>query len=84
MTGYEGNDACRMVADSTAPTHQMHHIAIRDFDLQDWTERNVIALMECASNVNASDMLTKKVGKILFARHNEHISSRTTFFRINP
>jgi hypothetical protein len=40
-TVYEDNDACCMVADSTAPTHQMRHIAIRDFALQDWTERTL-------------------------------------------
>jgi hypothetical protein len=83
-TVYEDNDACRMVADSTAPTRQMRHIAIRDFALQDWTERNLISLTACASNANASDMFTKQVGKILFARHHDHISGRTTFFRINP
>jgi hypothetical protein len=83
-TVYEENDACRMVANSTAPTHQMRHIAIRDFALQDWTERNLIALTSCASNANASDMFTKQVGKILLARHRDHISGRSTFFRINP
>jgi hypothetical protein len=36
-TVYEDNDACQMVADSTAPTRQMRHIAIHDFALQDWT-----------------------------------------------
>jgi hypothetical protein len=53
-----------MVAYSTAPTHQMRHIVICDFALQDWTERNFITLTMCASNANASDMLTKQVGKI--------------------
>jgi hypothetical protein len=83
-TVYEDNDVCRMVADSTAPTRQMRHIAIRDFALQDWTERNLISLTACASNANASDMFTKQVGKILFSRHHDHTSGRTTFFRINP
>jgi hypothetical protein len=73
-----------MVADSTTPTRQMRHIAIRDFALQDWTQRNLISLTDCASNANASDMFTKKVGRILFALHHDHISGRTTFFRINP
>jgi hypothetical protein len=63
-TVYEDNDAFQMVADSTAPTRQMRHIAIGDFALQDWTERNLISLTACASNVNASDMFTKQVGKI--------------------
>jgi hypothetical protein len=84
MTVYEDNDACRMVANSTAPTRQMRHIVIRDFALQDWTKQNLISLTACSSNANASDMFTKQVGKILFARHHDHISGRTTFFRINP
>jgi hypothetical protein len=37
MTIYEVNDACQMVAYSTAPTCQVHHIAILDFALQNWT-----------------------------------------------
>jgi hypothetical protein len=73
-----------MVADSTAPTHQMRHMFIRDFALQDWTEQNLIGLTACESNANAYDMFTKQVGKILFAYHNDHISGRTTFFQINP
>jgi hypothetical protein len=73
-----------MAADSTSPTRKMRHIAIRDFALQDWTERNLISLTACASNANASDMFTKQFGKILFARHHYHISGRTTLFRINP
>jgi hypothetical protein len=81
---YEDNDACQMVANSTTPTNQMRHIAIRDFALQYWTERNLIALTACALNANASDMFTKQVGKILFDRHHDHISGRSTFFRINP
>jgi hypothetical protein len=60
---YEENNECRIVADSTAPIRQMHHITIRDFALQDWTEMNRIALMACASNVNVSDLFTKQVGK---------------------
>jgi hypothetical protein len=62
----------------------MRHIAIRDFALQDLTERNLISLIACVSSANASDMFTNKVGKILFARHHDHISSRTMFFWINP
>jgi hypothetical protein len=83
-TVYEDNDACRMVADSTSPTRQMRHIEIHDIVFQDWTKRKSIALTACASNTNDSDMFTKQVSNILFARHNYHISGRTTFFRINP
>jgi hypothetical protein len=62
----------------------MRHIAIRDFALQDWTELNCIAFKACALNANSSDMFTKQVFNMLFARHNDHISGCTTFFRINP
>jgi hypothetical protein len=80
-TMYEDNDACIKVADSSAPTRQMRHIAIRDFALQHWTERDLVTLVSCPSNANASNMFTKQVGKILFARHTDHLSGRTTFFR---
>jgi hypothetical protein len=83
-TVYEENYARRSIADSAAPTRQMHHITIRDFALQDWTARNLIALAVCASKANASDMFIKQVGKILFSRHNDHISNWITFFSINP
>jgi hypothetical protein len=53
-TVYKYNYAFQMVADSTAPTRQMRHIAIRDFLLQDWTERNLISLTACDSNANGS------------------------------
>jgi hypothetical protein len=80
---YEGNDDCIKVADSSASTRKMRHIAIRDFTLQDWTERDFFTLIPCPSNENTSDMFTKQVGRIFFARHMDHISGRTTFFRIN-
>jgi hypothetical protein len=83
MNVYEDNSACQMVTDSPTPTCQMHHITIRDFALQDWTERNIITLTARASNANASDMIAKQVGKNLIACHNHNISGRTTFFRIN-
>jgi hypothetical protein len=62
----------------------MRHIAIPDFALQDWTERNLLSLIACVSNANASDMFTTQVGNIFFARHHDHIYGRATFFRINP
>jgi hypothetical protein len=54
------------------------------FALQDWTEKNSIALMAFASNVNASDMFTNQVGNILFACHNDHISDRSLTFFLSP
>jgi hypothetical protein len=73
-TVYEDNNAFQIVAHSTSPIRQMRHINIHDFALQDWTERNSIALTACVSNANSSDMFT----------NNDHISGSATFFRINP
>jgi hypothetical protein len=81
---YEDNYACRLVANYSTPTRQVRHIAIRDFALQYWTEHNIIVLLSCSSNENASDMVTNQVGKILFACHNDNISGRSAFFRVNP
>jgi hypothetical protein len=80
-TIYEDNDACIKLEDSSAPTRQTRHITIHDFALQDWTERDLVTLVSCPSNANASNMFTQQVGKILFTRHTDHISGRTTFFR---
>jgi hypothetical protein len=41
----EDNDDCIKVADYLAPTRQMKHIAIRDFALQDWTDRDLVTLV---------------------------------------
>jgi hypothetical protein len=79
-TIYEDNDACIKLAGSAAPTRQMRHIAIRDFTLQDWTDCDLVTLVSCPSNANASDMFAKQVGNILFVRHTYHISGGTTFF----
>jgi hypothetical protein len=80
---YEDNDACRMVADSTATTCQMRHIASHDFALQEWTGRNLMALKASASNENVSDMFTKQVGKNWCASYKYYIYGRNDFFRIN-
>jgi hypothetical protein len=63
---------------------KMWHIAIRNFALQDCTEHKLSVLMSCSSNENTSDMFTKQVSKIIFARHNENISGRSALFRVNP
>jgi hypothetical protein len=60
---YEDNVACIKVTGSSAPTRQMRHIEIHDFTLQDWNDRDLVTLVSCPSNANASDMFTKQVGK---------------------
>jgi hypothetical protein len=56
-TIYEDNGACIKVADSSAPTLQMRHIAIPDFALHVWTDRDLVNLVSCPLNVNSSSKL---------------------------
>jgi hypothetical protein len=58
-TIYEYNYACIKVAGSSMPTRQIRHISIRDFALQDWTDHDLVTLVSCPSNADASDMFTK-------------------------
>jgi len=56
------------------PTKQTRHIDIRHCALNDWVERDLVTLEDCASGLNASDLATKQTGGILFARHLDNIS----------
>jgi len=80
---FEDNRACVLVSESAHPTRQMRHLDIREFALQDWTERDLVTLISCPSHSNCSDMLTKQVGSILYARHADTITGRLWFFRLH-
>ena len=40
----------------------------------DWVERDLITLKDVASRLNASDILTKQTGPMLFALHVDNLS----------
>ena len=46
--------------------------------LTDWVERNLVALEDIASGLNATDAITKQTGGILFAQHLDNITGRLT------
>jgi hypothetical protein len=73
---YEDNRGALLMASAAQPTKQSRHIDIREYALLDWVERDLIALEDVASGLNASDILTKQTGPLLFARHVDNLTGR--------
>ena len=73
---YEDNRGALLMAHASQPTKQSRHIDIRHYALFDWVERDLIAIEDIASNLNAADIVTKQTGPILFARHVDNITGR--------
>ncbi len=73
---YEDNRGALLMSRAAQPTKQSRHIEIRHYALNDWVERDLVSLEDCASGLNASDIATKQTGGILFARHLDNISGR--------
>jgi hypothetical protein len=74
---YEDNRGALLMSRAAQPTKQTRHIEIRHYALNDWVERDLVSLEDCASGLNASDdIVTKQTGGILFARHLDNISGR--------
>jgi hypothetical protein len=66
---YEDNRGALMMANAGQPTKRTWHIAIKEFALLDWVERDLLILETIATADNIADSLTKAVGKILFDCH---------------
>ena len=62
---YEDNRGALMMANAGQPTKRTWHIAIKEFALLDWVERDLLILETIANADNIADSLTKAVGKIL-------------------
>jgi hypothetical protein len=73
---YEDNRGALLMASAAQPTKQSRHIDIREYALLDWVERDLISLEDVASGLNASDILTKQTGPLLFARHVDNLTGR--------
>jgi hypothetical protein len=73
---YENNRGALLMSRAAQPTKQTRQIDIRHYALNDWVERDLVTLEDCASGLNASDLATKHTGGILFARHLDNISAQ--------
>ena len=66
---YIDNAGARMMGNSLKPTKRTRHLDIKHFALLEWTENDLIMMKPVSTNNNSPDMLTKALGKQLFARH---------------
>jgi hypothetical protein len=55
------------------PTTRTRHIDIRNFELTEWVERDLVILEKIHTSVNESDHITKILDKTLFYRHIAHL-----------
>ena len=55
------------------PTKRTRHVDSRFFAILDWVQTDQILIKKIDTADNASDVLTKATGRIIFYRHNDTI-----------
>ena len=73
---YEDNNGAIMMANAGKPTKRTRHIDIKFFSLLEWVERDLVILESIDTTCNASDTMTKSLGRILFNRHKDIMMGR--------
>lgn len=53
------------------PTKRTRHVDSRFFAILDWVQTDQILVKKIDTSDNASDVLTKPTGRIIFYRHND-------------
>ena len=66
---YEDNMSAINMINARVPTERSHHIDIQHFAIQDWKEAGDIVMRHIPGIINASDDLTKPLGRVLHERH---------------
>lgn len=72
-TLYKDNQGALLMANAQQPTKQTRHMAVKNFAIQEWCEKDLIILHKIHTTHNWADSLTKAHSKILFYRHMNHI-----------
>ena len=73
---YEDNRGCLQMAQALKPTRRTRHVEAKYFAILDWVQTDQIEITKINTADNASDVLTKATGKILFYRHNATIMGK--------
>ena len=76
-TLFEDNQGALLMATAGQPTKRTRHMDIKYFALQNWIDRDLIALKHIATHDNESDAMTKNLGRTLFYRHIDYIMGKT-------
>ena len=75
-TIYEDNRGCLKMTQAMKPTKRTRHVDTKYFAILNWVETDQIDVKKIDTSDNASDVLTKALGRILFYRHTDTILGR--------
>ena len=70
-TIYEDNRGCLQMTKALKPTKRTRHVDSRFFAILHWVHTDQIDVKKIDTADNASDVLTKATGRIIFYRHND-------------
>ena len=70
-TIYEDNRGCLQMTKALKPTKRTRHVDSRFFAILDWVQTDQIQVEKINTTDNASDVLTKATGRIIFYRHTD-------------
>ena len=69
-TIYEDNKGCLQMTQALKPTKRTRHVETKYFAILNWVQTDQIQIAKIDTSDNASDVLTKSTGCLLFYRHN--------------
>ena len=73
---YEDNRGCLKMTQAMKPTRRTRHVDTRYFAILNWIETDQLHIKKIDTADNASDVLTKALGRILFYRHTDTLMGR--------
>ena len=73
---YEDNRGCLKMTQAMKPTRCTRHVDTRYFAILHWIETDQLHIKKIDTADNASDALTKALGRILFYRHTDTLMGR--------
>ena len=73
---YEDNRGCLKMTQAMKPTRRTRHVDTRYFAILNWIETDQLEIKKIDTADNASDVLTKALGRILFYRHTDTLLGR--------
>ena len=77
-TIYEDNRGCLQMTKALKPTKRTRHVDSRFFAILDWVQTDQILIEKIDTTDNASDVLTKATGRIIFYRHTDTMLGNRT------
>ena len=83
-TIYEDNRGCLQMTKALKPTRRTRHVDSRFFAILDWVQTDQLHIKKVHTADNASDVLTKPTGRIIFYRHNDTLLGKRRPTYVQP